>query len=402
MNEIFKKILAYGGIELLNKSIPFILLPILTRYLTPGEYGTVTTYQLTWQLLSIVLSFGFTSLLTVGYHKNNYDDFINLKNQIFSTSFYLGIIIFIISCISIYSFKLNTVYIYILLSALLLSLVNYCLAINQTQKKIANYAIIQLILTASNMSFSVILVVYLSLGIDGRLIGFLLSPFFALTACFFIKNVSSSALKLKFFNFSLLKNGTPLLIHQIINWSRYSIDKYMILFLLGNYSLGIYNINFQLAFSLSILVLVVNRVIQPILFEKLKSNKSTIKIFLLQIAIAFFGLIFIYLLIYFFGAFIIGSTFTIENNIFITLLVSFFIQGIYLSLCNYLYYYQLNKQIMSNSLLSLLSASAIPFTMIYFFGFVGAAYGTLFSTAILTIFTYFTLHKNKILPWDRK
>ncbi|MBQ0373207.1 polysaccharide biosynthesis C-terminal domain-containing protein, partial [Providencia rettgeri] len=150
-----------------------------------------------------------------------------------------------------------------------------------------------------------------------------------------------------------------------------------------------------------IIVMVTNRTIQPILFEKLNKKESALSIFILQIMIPLFGFIFIYLFIYSFGDYILGKTFSIENNVFFILLLSFFIQGIYLSFCNYLYFYQLNKQIMFNSLVSIFSSFGISFLMINYFGFIGAAYGTLVSITILTIFTYLTLSKNKILPWSK-
>ncbi|MBQ0695979.1 lipopolysaccharide biosynthesis protein, partial [Providencia stuartii] len=387
MKDIFKKLFGYGSIELINKAIPFILLPILTRYLTPTEYGVVTTYQLTWQILAIFFSFGFTSLITVGFHKKKDREFSLLKSNIFTTTLILGIGMQLLISSFILGIYSDKRFIYVIISSFLMSFVTFCLAINQTKKNIVHYGIIQIALTFTNIIFSIVLVAFFELGIDGRIIGFCVSPLFAIFLCFYFKNIQLNEFKFSYFKLPLLYSSFPLLIHQTINWARYSIDKYIILYLLGSYSLGIYNVNFQLAFSLSIIVMVTNRTIQPILFEKLNKKENALSIFILQIMIPLFGFIFIYLFVYLFGDHILGKTFSIENNVFFILLLSFFIQGIYLSFCNYLYFYQLNKQIMFNSLVSIFSSFGISFLMIHYFGFIGAAYGTLVSITVLTIFT---------------
>src|SRR5690606_18660157 len=41
----FKGFAIYLGSSVINKAIPFLLLPILTKYLTPEEYGVLAIYQ---------------------------------------------------------------------------------------------------------------------------------------------------------------------------------------------------------------------------------------------------------------------------------------------------------------------------------------------------------------------
>ena len=42
---LFKTARVYIVSNIVNQSIPFLLIPLLTRYLTPIEYGMVATYQ---------------------------------------------------------------------------------------------------------------------------------------------------------------------------------------------------------------------------------------------------------------------------------------------------------------------------------------------------------------------
>src|SRR5690554_888477 len=44
-SSFFKGFAIYLGSSVINKAIPFLLLPILTKYLTPEEYGILAIYQ---------------------------------------------------------------------------------------------------------------------------------------------------------------------------------------------------------------------------------------------------------------------------------------------------------------------------------------------------------------------
>jgi len=44
-HKLFKNSLVYTGTNVINKAIPFFLLPIMTRYLTPTDYGIVATFN---------------------------------------------------------------------------------------------------------------------------------------------------------------------------------------------------------------------------------------------------------------------------------------------------------------------------------------------------------------------
>jgi O-antigen/teichoic acid export membrane protein len=41
-----KQILSYSGVNIINASVPFLLLPILTSYLSPSDYGILSLVQL--------------------------------------------------------------------------------------------------------------------------------------------------------------------------------------------------------------------------------------------------------------------------------------------------------------------------------------------------------------------
>ncbi|MBU1997391.1 MAG: oligosaccharide flippase family protein, partial [Candidatus Omnitrophica bacterium] len=74
IKNIFKHVLFRNSIiyiisKLLNSGIPFLLLPILTRYLTPAEYGMVATYEIVFAIMVILVSLNSDRAVVVKYFK---------------------------------------------------------------------------------------------------------------------------------------------------------------------------------------------------------------------------------------------------------------------------------------------------------------------------------------------
>lgn len=56
-SNLFKSTLIYTIFNIINVSIPFLLLPILTRYLTPHDYGILSMYATLFSFLSSIAGF---------------------------------------------------------------------------------------------------------------------------------------------------------------------------------------------------------------------------------------------------------------------------------------------------------------------------------------------------------
>jgi O-antigen/teichoic acid export membrane protein len=56
---LFKNTFIYTLLQLVNSGIPFLLLPVLTRYLTPEDYGMIATYNTFVGVLSIFVWLSF-------------------------------------------------------------------------------------------------------------------------------------------------------------------------------------------------------------------------------------------------------------------------------------------------------------------------------------------------------
>ena len=79
---LIKSSLIYLISSVINKGLPFILLPILTKYLTPEEYGIVAMFQ-----LSIIVFYAFVGMnssinIDKNFHRYNKKEISNMLTNI--------------------------------------------------------------------------------------------------------------------------------------------------------------------------------------------------------------------------------------------------------------------------------------------------------------------------------
>ena len=85
--KVLQNSIIYLGSSIFSKAIPFMLLPILTKYLSPEEYGVLSIFQL-------MISF-FTAFVGINMSMNVSKNFF--KYTKLQTSLMIGNIIIILS-----------------------------------------------------------------------------------------------------------------------------------------------------------------------------------------------------------------------------------------------------------------------------------------------------------------
>src|SRR5690554_5589444 len=65
----FKGFAIYLGSSVINKAIPFLLLPILTKYLTPEEYGILAIYQVMMSFAMPLVGMNMQNNITRNFFK---------------------------------------------------------------------------------------------------------------------------------------------------------------------------------------------------------------------------------------------------------------------------------------------------------------------------------------------
>lgn len=393
--EIARKAFGYGVFDLINKGLPFLLLPFLTRWLTPEQFGVVAVFQLCWQMSVLLCQAGGQGQLSVAFIKDGASTYETLKYRVVCNSFFIatfatlgGVIVSLITG--------ELLWVLLSVSGCGGALVSFFLAECQASKKVLAYGKVQLLLTLANLALTFLLVFFMAE--KGRVLAFLIPSI--LVSVYVVKAWGLKNIRLKLWTIEL-KLGLGIFIHQTVNWSRYSVDKFILVALLGSSMLGEYQANFQLAFSMSVMVSVLNRAFMPYVFEALKNEGGAFSLFLLQVVVVSIMAVVAYFLILWLGAYMLGDGYSLDGLVILLLICAFWAQGLYMAMAHYFYFFEKTK------VLGLLSLGCGGFMVLGAFVFVpmfqgvGAALSTFTSMLLLLFAVYVGGNKLGIFPWNR-
>ncbi|HEK0623323.1 oligosaccharide flippase family protein [Proteus mirabilis] len=412
---IFKTASIYVLSNIINAAIPFLLLPVITKYLSQEEYGQAAMFQ------SLVLGLAaFVGLNIQGFSIRKYfdkNDVINteyLANSngacflvlIFTTiitSIFLGIFNKEISnLLSIPSEWINI--------AVLTSATSFIIQLRLGQWQVRNDAIKYglLLITQSSlyMGLSLIFIISMKLGSEGRILGqFYSTLIFSIISIGYL--YKDKLLKLDNIKYSMLKEiifyGIPLIPHTFGFFIIYTSDRIILNKYLGLSSVGIYVLAVQVSSVVTILCDSINKAYMPWLFSKLKLNNKNVNLSIVKSTYYYFlFLIFMSFLSFLIGPYIISfiaPTYIEASHIIGYLCLGQAISSMYTTISNYLFYTKNTGVISTITIISGILNAILMAIMIYYSGLFGAALAFCISKLIQLIMVWYISNKYYPMPW---
>ena len=344
--------------ELFAKSLPFLMLPYLTRKLGPEGFGELS-YYLTWLAL-----FGIFIGLSQEGAVTRYFYFYGKKalNTVVTAGYLYNIVISAILLLGCWFFQAE-IMAYIVLATMFQSFVNVQLALRQCQKQPLKYITIQIILSLTNVIFTIAALELFSENLVAyRVLAIVVAN--ALTffmASFVLGNLFSNenritADRLKLGALYIFSFGIPLILHQSSFFIKGQLDRLFIYEQYTKAELGIYSAGVQVAAVLPIVLMALNKAIVPYYYQNLKEDKlsiSTIKKYTLLciplcIIPALIGLVLpesIY-------TWFLGENYAASKYYVVMYLLGYGANLPYLILVNYFFYYGKNMLISKITLIS--------------------------------------------------
>ncbi|MDO7463458.1 oligosaccharide flippase family protein [Acinetobacter baumannii] len=278
--KVLKDSLIYMIGELFSKSLPFLMLPYLTRKLGPDGFGELS-YYLTWLAL-----FGIVIGLSQDGAVTRYFYFYGKKglNNVIKTGYIYNLIITTVSLIVCFLLRLE-ILAYVVLASSFGSLVAVQLAVQQCQKKPIPYIVIQILLSLTSVLFTVIafelipdknkiIERILAIGFSNLMVFFVSSIFLSKL---FSGNESFTLKRLKLNTLYIFSFGLPLILHQSSFFIKGQLDRVFIYNLYSKNELGVYSVGVQIASVFPIVIMVFNKAILPYYYESLKIKKLNIE-----------------------------------------------------------------------------------------------------------------------------
>ncbi len=337
----------YLAANVLNAAIPFLLLPILTRVLTPAEYGTVATFEAAAACIAVFTGLSTHGAVAVHYYREDRATFSQYVGNCLMILFGSTIIMAGILAINAHLMvRFTGLTIFWQLLAVLVSfgqfLVNIRLVIWQVRNKAIRYGAFQIAQTSINAVVSLVLVLYLKWGGAGRIAGFA-------SSVIVFGGIAWSSMQVKGwitwkwnpeYILDALRFGVPLIPHTLGTLAMAFADRFIIAKKLGMSATGDYFVAVQISMPLLMLGSSFNRAFVPWLFDKLSNNENTLAVLVSYLAI--FGFLFCGLLygslIYFGLSHIVGEQYRETKSIALILIVGTTFQAAYYAIVNYIFY----------------------------------------------------------------
>ena len=403
----------YLGAEIINKSIPFLLLPIFTQYLTPSDYGIIASFNSFVAFTSIFIGLSVQGAINVNFFKYTKD---KLKIYIVNAILLLVITTIIVFFI-VFTFEtqiseklyLDNQWLYIgviIAFAQFISLLNLTLWIAEKRPK--EYSLYQISQTIVTAMITLSLVVGYNLGWTGQLISIIITSLsFSLLSLYLL-------FKREYFTFKyekesmndLLKFGIPLIPHTLSGWIITSGDKILLLIMVGASATGLFTIGYQISMIMGVLVTSFHKVWNPYIYEKLSLKEIDIKIKIKIVKFTYLYFILIIILVFFLNEMakyiflvLLAKEYTDSYKFVIYILISFGFNGMYFMVVSYIFFMHKTKELAKITFSSAIIHIILSYTFISLYGSIGVAYSGIMSYFIMFILVWRLSHKVYPMPW---
>ena len=283
-SRLFRSAGIYTIANAINSAIPLLLLPVLTRYLSPQEYGLVAMFAVLTAVVTAIAGLGTHGAVSREYFLRSQADFAG----------FVGTCIFILvassiallALISLFNQSLSSITgipVYWLAAAVLMGvgqlMCSIGLAIWQVRGLPAIYGTFQIATSLLNALLSLALVIGMEMGWQGRVIGQVaaVSMMGALAIPLLVR---AGWMRLHFLRkhaCQALRYGVPLVFHALGATAVAVSDRALVANLVSMDEAGLYVVAAQIAMVITFIADSFSRAYAPWLFEKLKVDDSVVK-----------------------------------------------------------------------------------------------------------------------------
>ena len=413
MSSFIKSSSIYVLSSIVSAAIPFILLPILTRYLNPVEYGQIAMFTIFTTALAALIGLSVQGAANRRFFEEKTTEFelarfngncffILLLSTCFSVFFLLLLGPYLAGYLGI---PLTWIYLGVL-SVFFSFILNIRLGQWQIRGKAKSYGALQIANAVVVLVFSLLFVVLLKLGPSGRIYGIVITSLIIGALSYFTLRKE----KLVLFKYSredinyALSFGVPLIPHVLGGFLLLSVDRLVINKELGLEMTGIYMVALNLGGALNIVFTSINKAYVPWLFGQLKQGSSNNKLSIVKKTYGYFiVLIFMALLSFLIAPpllkLIVGERFHQAAEVLPIIITGQIFLGMYFMVTNYIFYIKKTKYLAYVTITSGAINIALLLILVPIYGIVGAALAFLIANFWQFSCTWAVSAKLYKMPW---
>ena len=405
------QIMTYTLFSALQKSIPFLLLPIWTRIFTQAEMGDYIIFQSINVIVFPIVSLSMDSSLIINYFR--------IKKILFS--YYLTNVV----CLALFS---SVCYVLLLLLLtlffteissipLIWIVFSICMVVPQfiylvrlnlyrNQNQPVKYGVYALMNTFLTSLFGALFVFLGGMTWEGLILGNFIGTLFVAIGGGY------SMLLEHYFKWrkcwvcihDALKIGIPISIQAIGTWFISSIDKIILGTFIGSTAAGIYGIGGTFATIAAFLPESLYTAFIPFMFEKLRKNRKEDKEKIVIASYCLYGCIIFFIIIllfvgYYGVTFIYGEKYTTSKPLILPLVIAAAFAGFSKIHNGYLVFFKKTQYLALISICGGIFNLCLLMLFIYWGGIEGVAYATLVTQLLIYIVVLIVANKVFPMPW---
>jgi O-antigen/teichoic acid export membrane protein len=396
---------------ILNKAIPFLLLPVLTRYLTVEDYGTLSIFQVLLSFVIPIVGMNMQSNITRNYSKKTRDETAlligNLMLVLLFAVLLVEVSLGVLLTLQGTFFGISSFWILLLPFVAGLSIVNqFNMTILRNQERATMFGMFQIVNTLINLTVSILLIVGLGFGWEGRGLGVFIAAF-----CLgFVSLIFIRRQKLVIFSVrqdlinEILRLSIPLIPHGVGGVVIGLSDRLFIDQMVNKEAVGLYAVGYTFGMVVNLCVDSFSQAWSPWFHKKMNNTDNNTKKRIVSFTYLYFVSILLIALIITYVSkivfpFFIDLKFDAATGFIVWIAVGYAFRGMYTMMFPYLIFKANTRFIGFVTGFTAFINIILNYFLISINGEVGAAQATLIAWFSMFILTWIYAAKICPMPW---
>lgn len=409
--EMLKKLFIYGTGNVLTYAIPIVLIPILTRTLTPYDYGIISIFTAVYKVMNIFIGLSGSGAVVRAYMDKDdigFDFSAYLSNALVVNSILFSFALFpFFVMYKLQYIKLPAVAIYILpLIVVISNIKGYKHKLWNIQEKAVPYALFLLLFTLSSLGLAVLFVLTILPDWRARVysIGIAESIFCIISIYYLIKEDGLKFELRKDYILDVIKYGVPIIPHSIGLTLLSTSDKLLISNLSGLSDVGVYSIATAIATLVMLVAMPIDQAFTPRILHILKRptllgrQRYVLGFLIYTLALSLSGFV-LYLISPIAIHIFVGEQFQGAAKFVGILIIGQVAHGMYRYVAKPVFFSKKTYLISLSTISSGTVAVATQYILIKSYGVIGAAVGTSLSYVLSFLFISFFSQRLYPMPW---
>ena len=409
----------YGLFSLLNSALPFFLMPILTRFLSPSDYGYVSLFNILLSFFTAVVGCNIPGAYSRAYFASDRFEvneyWITALKLIFTIGVIVTLIVIMARNILQYLFKFPVNWLWLIsVTATAASINALVLAHLQVRMMASQYGIYINMRTIVQALLSVLLVTVIHFNWRGQILAVSFAHvlfasigvviiLYQLKQRHSIDKIYDLRFNMKYAQHALIF-GIPLIPHALSGILNSTINRIFISQMIGVAETGIFTVGYQIGSIILLLATSFNQAYAPWLFGQLNTATSLTKHKIVKLVYIYFGVIilialFLSILMPKFAQFFLGKNFYGAYVYVIWVAIGFAFTGMYYMVVNFIFYAEKTSYLTVITTAMCFINVLLNYVLIKSNGAIGAAQATTLTSIIYFFVVWYISSKVYPMPW---